>query len=293
MRSRCAFLVAVLSLVAAEARAQVDGGASDVTEVIAPQQDASTVADASAGDPLDEEPSTEEQRAAEHVLPDEEEALAPGADEGTREGDAVPDVPRVAVEIAALTDRACLRALSRAAVPFIRVRQGVPGVALPVMVTGPLRGVRVRGSGVPAERELMDCRLAVALARFAPMLRAMRVREIRHISLFRPASPAEVARRPVQTRHPAGLAIDVAALVFDDGRSLDVLHDFHGRRGAAACGPNARVRGGAGARALRSVACDAARRGYFNVVLTPNFNRAHRNHLHLEIARDVSWIFVR
>lgn len=292
-------MVAVLSLVAAEARAQVDGGGGvgdasvDVTDVTVSQGDASVAGDASELDPLDRDPTSEEERAAAHVLPDDEEEPATGADEGAREGDPVPDVPRVAVEVAALTNRACLRALSRAAVPFIRVRQGVPGVALPVMVTGPIRGVRVRGSGVPAERELMDCRLAVALARFAPMLRAMRVRELRHISLFRPASPAEVARRPVQTRHPAGLAIDVAALVFDDGRSVDVLRDFRGRRGAPVCGPGARVRGGAGARALRTVACDAARRGYFNVVLTPNFNRAHRNHLHLEVARDVSWIFVR
>lgn len=290
-------MVAVLSLVAAEARAQVDGGGGDAsvdaTDVTVSQGDASVAEAAPEPDPLDRDPTSEEERAAAHVLPDDEDETALDADEGAREGDPVPDVPRVAVEIAALTDRACLRALSRAAVPFVRVRQGVPGVALPVTVTGPIRGVRVRGSGVPAEREIMDCRLAVALARFAPMLRAMRVRELRHISLFRPASPAEVARRPVQTRHPAGLAIDVAALVFDDGRSLDVLRDFRGRRGAAVCGPGARVRGGAGARALRSVACDAARRGYFNVVLTPNFNRAHRNHLHLEVARDVSWIFVR
>lgn len=290
-------LTAVLSLAGVEARAQdggvldaegADAGAVIASDVPAVQEDASVEAD-----PLDRDPTSEEERAAAHVLPDEEEAADAAGDPGTREGEAVPEVPRVAVEIAALTDRACLRALSRAAVPFVRVRGGVPGVALPVTVTGPIRGVRVRGSGVPAAQELMDCRLAVALARFAPMLRAMGVRELRHISLFRPASPAEVARRPVQTRHPAGLAIDVAGLVFEGGRAVDVLRDFHGRRGAPVCGPSARVRGGEGARVLRTVACDAARRGYFNVVLTPNFNRAHRNHLHLEVARDVSWIFVR
>ena len=297
VRSVGVLLASVLVLVTAEARAQ-DGGLVDaavvVSDVPAAQGDAIAAAsDDAAVDPLDEEPTAEELRAAERAVPDGEDPAEPDADAGTREGAPVPDIPRTAVEIAALTDRACLRALSRAAVPFIRVRQAVPGVALPVMVTGAIRGVRITGRGTPAERELMDCRLAVALARFAPTLRALRVRELRHISLHRPASAATIARNPVQTRHPAGLAIDVAAVVYDDGRALDVLRDFHGRRGAAVCGPTARVRADSGARALRTVACEAARRGFFNVVLTPNFNLAHRNHFHLEVARDVSWIFVR
>jgi hypothetical protein len=29
------------------------------------------------------------------------------------------------------------------------------------------------------------------------------------------------------------------------------------------------------------------------VVLGPNFNYEHRNHLHLEVVRDVSWNFIR
>lgn len=293
-----ALLIAMsVSLAAGGAHAQSDGGALDASprlaDVPAVQSDASLQGDApDAPDPLDEPPSDDEQHAAERAVPDREDPDDPSPTGGSREGAEVPETPRAAIEIGSLSDRACLRALSRAGVPFIRVRQRVPGVALPVMVRGPVRGVVIRGRGTPAEQELMDCRLAVALARFAPTLRAMRVRELRHISLHRPASAATIARHPVQTRHPAGLAIDVAAVVFDDGRVLDVLHDFHGRRGAPVCGPRARVPSDRSARALRAVACEAARRGVFNVVLTPNFNAAHRNHFHLEVARDVSWMYV-
>ncbi len=299
MRTVAALLTLSLTLHGALARGQRDAGAgdADVTDVPVSQGDASVRGDASAvdddaPDPLDEPPTADEQNAAERAAPDPEDPADAGVATGTREGEAIPDVPRVAVEIAALSDRACLRALSRTAVPFIRVRQRVPGVVLPVMVRGPVRGVTIRGRGTPVEQELMDCRLALALARYAPTLRAMGVRELRHISLHRPAAAATIARHPVQTRHPAGLAIDVAAVVFDDGRVLDVLRDFHGRRGAPLCGPTARVPADPGARRLRAVACEAARRGYFNVVLTPNFNLAHRNHFHLEVARDVSWVYV-
>jgi len=299
VRTVAALLTLSLTLQGALARGQRDAGTGDASgsDVPLSQGDASVLGDAGtvdedAPDPLDEPPTADEQHAAERAAPDPEDPTDAGVATGTREGEAVPDVPQVAVEIAALSDRACLRALSRTAVPFIRVRQRVPGVALPVMVRGPVRGVTIRGRGTPAEQELMDCRLALALARYAPTLRAMGVNELRHISLHRPASAATIARHPVQTRHPAGLAIDVAAVVFDDGRVLDVLRDFHGRRGAAVCGPTARVPADPGARALRAVACEAARRGFFNVVLTPNFNLAHRNHFHLEVARDVSWVYV-
>lgn len=294
VRTGAVLISICLTLAARSLGAQVDAGAADsgvsASDVLAPQGDASV--DGDAADPLDEPLSADEQHAAERAAPDSEDPSDASPSRGAREGAPIPDTPRTAIEIASLSDRACLRALSRTGVSFIRVRQRVPGVALPVMIRGTVRGVSIRGRGTPEEQELMDCRLALALARFAPTLRAMHVRELRHISLHRPASAATIARHPVQTRHPAGLAIDVAAVVFDDGRSLDVLHDFHGRRGAAVCGPDARVPDSRDARALRAVACEAARRGVFNVVLTPNFNSAHRNHFHLEIARDVSWIYV-
>jgi hypothetical protein len=44
---------------------------------------------------------------------------------------------------------------------------------------------------------------------------------------------------------------------------------------------------------LRAIVCAAVDKDLFNVVLTPNFNRAHRNHLHLEVTRDVDWFMVR
>ncbi len=215
-----------------------------------------------------------------------------GADE-VAEGEAFSESPLRATEIAALSPRQCLRALARARVPFERLRWGSSGMATPVVVTGPIAGILVHAGRGAAPRETMDCLLAVALVRYAGFLRAHGVREVRHLSLHRPATAAEVASRPLLPRHPGGLAIDAAVFVRDDGSELNVTRDFRGHLGDPVCGPTARVSNIPEARAIRAIFCDAVRDGLFHVALSPNFNDEHRNHFHLEIARSVSWLFVR
>jgi hypothetical protein len=254
-----------------------------------------------AGAPPDESgpPSEADERAAARAVAlDDPEADLPDpiAEEGERtgsaEGEPLPTRAAVANEIAALSDRACFRALQRARVPFERVRASVAGITAPVRVTGALHGVRYIASERREIHELMDCRLAVALVRFSRMLQHLGVVEVRHYSIYRPPGARAAQEQPNQRRHGGGLAIDAAWFLRSDGTRLGVERDFHGRRRRPVCGPEARVPHDAGARLLRTVACDAARRGIFHVVLTPNHNYAHRNHLHLEVARGVDWIYV-
>src|SRR5262249_51451666 len=133
--------------------------------------------------------SPADEHAAEHALgSDEADAPDPVAEEGERtgsaEGEPVPDHANVAMEIAALSDRACLRALQRAHVPFARIHGTVAGVAEPVRITGPIAGVRYQASDRREIHELMDCRLAVALVRFSQMLRPLGIVEVRHYSTY-------------------------------------------------------------------------------------------------------------
>jgi hypothetical protein len=89
-----------------------------------------------------------------------------------------------------------------------------------------------------------------------------------------------------------------------------VERDFDGRRGAPVCGdgaPAARraramspatrgeaaARGEAAGRELRSIVCEAADQHIFTSMLTPNYDRAHENHLHLEVTPGVQWHLVR
>ena len=47
------------------------------------------------------------------------------------------------------------------------------------------------------------------------------------------------------------------------------------------------------AREIRSIACEAADARIFHSILTPNYDRPHRNHFHLEVTAGVQWFIVR
>ena len=70
------------------------------------------------------------------------------------------------------------------------------------------------------------------------------------------------------SEHATGNAIDIAGFVLDDGRRISVLADWEGEDQEARFLD--RVRDGA---------C-----GIFGTVLSPDYNEAHRNHLHLDQA---------
>lgn len=287
MRTALVALLVTLFARAALAQDAASPPPDAVTNDATPADDAGATDDAAA-------PPDEDDPARATPAEDEAAARALGPEEdGPPEGDALPDTPAVASEIAAMSSRTCLRAMVRAHIDFERPRQFPVGVGTPVIVRGPIRGVTFHGSRDSAVRELMDCRLAVALVRYATFLRAQHIREVRHLSLWRIAGRSEPMRDGLYPRHPGGMAIDAAVFVRDDGTTLNVLRDYHGRRGRAPCGPSARLPPSPEARAMRTLQCEPARRGWFHVALGPNFNFEHRNHLHLEVTRGVSWHFIR
>lgn len=94
-------------------------------------------------------------------------------------------------------------------------------------------------------------------------------------------------------RHGGALAIDVGTFVLADGRKVRVERDFHGRIGARTCGTGTGpTRKTDEAVALREIVCEAADARLFNVELTPDYNHAHYNHLHLEVTPGVKWFLV-
>jgi hypothetical protein len=96
-------------------------------------------------------------------------------------------------------------------------------------------------------------------------------------------------------RHPSGLAMDVAWLEKSDGTRLEIERDFGAHIGARTCGQGAQApaRGAVAARELRKIVCDAASMHLFNVLLTPNYDSGHYNHVHLEVRRNIRWFLVQ
>jgi hypothetical protein len=185
----------------------------------------------------------------------------------------------------------CLHALARAGVRFSTLRSSeAPGVAWPIRLDGPLRGVAFEPVDHSPVHATLDCRLALALVAWASDLRSAGVRRVEHYSMYRPG--ALVAGTRIISGHAHGLAIDAARFTTQTGAVLDVVDDWEGRaRGQSPC-PMRRDESGA-SRLLRSVTCSAVDRRLFQVVLTPHYNHDHDNHVHLEVKPDVDSVYVR
>lgn len=203
---------------------------------------------------------------------------------------------------ARLTRDAALAELTARGVGFDEVpAEQAAGVVAPVRLTSRLSGVHVHGmlTGAAAQRtpfEIVDARLLLALSDFARVLAAHDVVEVTHFSMYRPSRSPKPGVLPsagqATSRHPAGLAIDVASLHKRDGSVLRVDRHFGGALGGKTCGDGAAIADSDEARQLRRIVCDAADQRLFTYVLSPNYNAAHHDHLHMEIKAGVKWMLV-
>jgi len=202
-----------------------------------------------------------------------------------------------AYSYANFSDDRALAELARRGLPYTRIEQNVPGVRTPVRLSGPFHGVTIHSS-LPKEArattpfEILDARLALALDDFCEILANHDVVEVIHFTIYRPNDSGPPEKNGGLPRHAGGMAIDVGALRKRGGSSLTVLSDWPSVIGARTCGASARKILGRKGRELMSILCESADSRLFNVMLTPHFNRAHRDHVHLEIKADVKWFLV-
>ncbi len=202
----------------------------------------------------------------------------------------------LAFHYANLGDAEVMAELERRGIPWTPATPPLPGVRTPIRLTGPLHGVRIHSTLPEPERkntpfEILDARLALALDDFCVLLARHDVVEIVHYTMYRP--PAELPPDLYkQIRHPAGLAIDLGAVRKADGRWLAVGPHWPSDIGAKTCGEGARELWSRPGREIVSIACEAADLGIFHFILTPHFDAAHGDHLHLEIKPDTRWFLV-
>jgi hypothetical protein len=199
-----------------------------------------------------------------------------------------------AVRYGALSADDCTAQLTARGIAF--ARETAIGVAQPVRLTGPLHGVTFEASVAARDRGttphgISDCRLLLALDDFAGLLAQHDIVHVQHYSMYR-APPAPWPADQIATRHPGGLAVDVARFTKRDGTVLTVLDDFHGALGDTACDGTAPHPATPAAIELRAILCDTVARRLFNVVLTPDYDEPHKNHFHLEVTAGVKWFLV-
>jgi hypothetical protein len=207
--------------------------------------------------------------------------------------------PREATETPAfryghMTQDECEAELTTRGISF--QREEGPAVLAPVRLLGPLHGVEFR-TDLSAEKrattkwEIADCRLVLALDDFAVQLAARDITEVIHYSMYRPPSK-NWPEDKFAAQHKGAVAIDIGRFKKANGRVLDVDDHFSGRIGAKTCGDGARPRKKTPeSTELRAILCDAVAANLFNIVLTPNFNRPHKNHFHLEVT-GAKWFMI-
>jgi hypothetical protein len=196
-----------------------------------------------------------------------------------------------AVRYAALDAKECIAELGAR---HIRYSDGIrtPSIDAPVALEGPLHGVNFEFlyPGAPEKKKnLLDCRLLLALDDLAQIAAEHGIRTVRYNSLFR----GRWARKS-GARHGAGVAIDITEFVTADDQVWNVLRDFGGHGvGSRTCGDRAPAAAPGKPAELRNFVCAVDRAKIFNLMLTPHYDRRHKNHLHLEVRRKIRWFLTQ
>ena len=143
-------------------------------------------------------------------------------------------------------------------------------------------GVRLRDGFAPATA--VSCPLAAALVLWRRQVvdpAAMRLlgQEVDRIDTYGSYNCRRIAGRQTAgwSGHARSNAIDIASFRLADGRRIAVAADWHGAGAKAAF-----------LHAVRDGGCRV-----FATTLSPDYNAAHRDHLHLDAARRGGWTFCR
>jgi hypothetical protein len=152
-----------------------------------------------------------------------------------------------------------------------------------------VHGVQWVTGGNKASSMLMRCQMALAIADFSRYLHSQGVRKVMHYGTYNcRAIRTDSGSTGSLSQHGLGLAIDIAAFWKADGSEYNLVkHWDHSTvwknsRGQAGCwstrfnSPQAKF--------LYEVACEMWKRRWFTLVLTPNYNKVHDNHFHVDLS---------
>ena len=165
---------------------------------------------------------------------------------------------------------ACFAALEREPVTFTYWADAPDGSAC--TVPAPVVVSASSAEMTPALRT--SCPMMLAWARFEPELQQMarsrlgsEIAEIHHYGSYSCRRMSGNQRR--MSLHSTGQALDISGFTTATGRYVSVQQGWRGARDEAAF--------------LRDLSLAACR--HFNVVLTPGHDRAHHDHIHVDIGR--------
>ncbi len=160
-----------------------------------------------------------------------------------------------------------------------------PGVADPVTATVPINGMPFRSSGALRTKMFGDCTIIKSLAEAAPMLRAKQIVEVTDLGVYNYRCIGNTGTPPNCpngiSQHAYGNAIDLAVFKDTTGTSYSVAADFVIDPAPEKTCTAATVPGKDAF--LHELICGLKDAKLWNIVLTPNYNAAHRDHFHVDL----------
>ena len=179
----------------------------------------------------------------------------------------------------------CHAKLEEAGVDFKKARIGLGKPDDNGVITcGAEQVVRYRGGPEDIEYSrapLLTCRMAVAFAEFETILQEEARRElgttvtkIDHLGTY---NCRKMVAYDLVSEHSFANGIDLRRFHLDDGRTITVLEHFQPDVDDEDAEPETRF--------LRSLSQRLYDEDVFSVVVTPYFDRLHRNHIHVDLAR--------
>jgi hypothetical protein len=167
------------------------------------------------------------------------------------------------------------------------------GVADPVTAEVPINGLgyRVLGANDPRPTLFADCTLILSLARAASIMRARDIVEIADLGVYNyrcigggapPDCPNGISQ------HAFATAIDIAGVTDGNGEFFSVNDDW-------IIDPDSEDTCAAPSEPgkdqfLHDLICELKAANTWNIVLTPNYNSAHRNHFHVDLTPGSDFI---
>ena len=165
------------------------------------------------------------------------------------------------------------------------------GIADPITVKAPVNGVAYRYNGNADQRKTVygDCSLIKSLAEAAPVMRQHDIVELVDIGIYNYRCIDQTKTPPncSLSQHAYAKAIDIAAFVDGAGTKYSVLTDWLIDPATTTCSA---ATDGDKDTFLHTVICALKAADVWNIVLTPNYNSAHRNHFHVDLTPDADTI---
>ena len=193
---------------------------------------------------------------------------------------------------AKLDARACRAEVERRRLPVAPDGEARPGVDAPVRVAGPMNGVAIAVPPPSSKHGVLDCRVALLLDDWTRALAAEGIAKLVVDNAYRPGAKLPGNKRK-PSQHALGLALDVTRFETREGVRLAV-DDWGAAIGEMPCGPGAILRDPSRTRvAVRNLVCATARSGYFQTLLTPSHDAAHRSHFHFDVQEERDQLVVR